>query len=247
VYVDNPGARDDCLFDCGTSNAVRFTTIPFLRSRGVNHLSHFVLTHGDFQDISGAIPFKNEVPVQHVLTTPVKYRSPIYRRVLSELETNGPAITMVSQGDSAAGWRVLHPRAEDKFAQADDASLVVIREVFSTRVLLLSDLGREGQEALALRTEDLRADIVVTGLPEKSEPVSWALLQRIQPKLIVVADAEFPAPARAGRALQERLRAGPARVLFTRNTGGVEISITPSGWRCRVARPADASESGWWR
>ena len=33
------------------------------------------------------------------------------------------------------------------------------------RILLLSDLGRPGQDALLQRTPDLRADIVITGLP----------------------------------------------------------------------------------
>ena len=37
--------------------------------------------------------------------------------------------------------------------------------------LLLSDLGRAGQEALLSRTADLRAEVVVACLPEQSEPL----------------------------------------------------------------------------
>ena len=63
------------------------------------------------------------------------------------------------------------------------------------RVLLLSDLGRDGQSALLARTNDLRADIVIAGLPNEGEPLCDALLDAIQPKVIVIADSEFPANA----------------------------------------------------
>ena len=42
--------------------------------------------------------------------------------------------------------------------------------------MLLSDLGRPGQNALLDQGIDLGADIVVTGLPDKGEPLCDALL-----------------------------------------------------------------------
>ncbi|HEY9172558.1 MAG TPA: hypothetical protein VI136_09775, partial [Verrucomicrobiae bacterium] len=105
-----------------------------------------------------------------------------------------------------------------------------------TRVLLLSDLGRPGQEALIGREPDLRADIVIAGLPAQGEPLCDGLLERIQPKVIVVMDAEFPAPQRASPRLLERLGRSGAIVLCTREPGAVALTVCRGGWTLRTMR-----------
>jgi len=80
-------------------------------------------------------------------------------------------------------------------------------------------------------TNDLRADLVVAGLPVDGEPLCDALLAAIQPRGIVIADAEFPATRRASRALHERLEAKKIPVIYTRTTGAVKIVTNPTGWK----------------
>jgi ComEC/Rec2-related protein len=241
VYADAPGRANDALIDCGASNAVRFVTLPVLRAQGVNHLPRLALTHGDLQDIGGTGLLRAENPTAEHYTGPANFRSPVYRQIMRTLETNQAVRKIVTAGEAFAGWEVLHPAMEDTFRLADDASLVLLGRFHATRILLLSDLGRPGQDALLLRTNDLSADIVVTGLPEQTEPLSEALLERVQPKLIVVADSEYPARARARPELRERLTASKAQVLYTREVGAVEITIQRGQWRYEVAR---RSESG---
>jgi beta-lactamase superfamily II metal-dependent hydrolase len=76
----------------------------------------------------------------------------------------------------------------------------------------------------------LRADIIVTGLPEQTEPLSDALLAAVQPKVIIVMDSEFPATKRAGAALRERLENRNIPVIYTRTAGAVKISLRPDRW-----------------
>ncbi len=109
------------------------------------------------------------------------------------------------------------------------------------RILLLSDLGRGGQSALLARTNDLRADIVIAGLPTDGEPLGDALLDAIQPKVIVVADSEFPATRRAGRELKERLAERKVPVIYTRTAGAVTILARPKGWELRTMDGQDHS------
>jgi len=71
---------------------------------------------------------------------------------------------------AATGWEV---------ALAGDAALVLRGDVHGTRILLLSDLSRAGQSELLARTNDLRADIVVAGLPDEGES-----FERTGPKLM---------------------------------------------------------------
>ena len=73
--------------------------------------------------------------------------------------------------------RVLHPAAGDDFDRADNDALVLPGKLNGVRVLLLSDLGRKGQNALLARTNDLRADVVIAGLTDDGEPLDDALLE----------------------------------------------------------------------
>ena len=93
--------------------------------------------------------------------------------------------------------------------------------------------GRRGQERLATQTNDLHADIVVTGLPEKSQPLSDALLAKIQPQVIIVADSLFPATKRAPAAARERLARQNIPIIYTSRAGAVTVVVRPDGWELR--------------
>jgi hypothetical protein len=80
----------------------------------------------------------------------------------------------------------------------------------------------------------LRADIVITGLPTQEEPLSEALLDAIQPRLIVVADSEFPASERARPKLKARLALRNTPVIYTRSAGAVTVEFRRSGWEVRT-------------
>ena len=99
---------------------------------------------------------------------------------------------------------------------------------------MLSDLSRAGQGELLMRTNDLRADIVIAGLPNEGEPLGDALINAIQPKVIVIADSEFPATRRAGRALKDRLEQRKIPVIYTRTAGAVNIVTDKSGWNLKT-------------
>ena len=133
-------------------------------------------------------------------------------------------------GLSLAPWSVLYPSATNQFSVADENALVLRGDFYGTGVLLLSSLGKAGQAALLERKADLRADIVIAGLPTQGEPLSDALLDAIQPKLVVIADSEFPVMRRASAALQSRLAQRGTSVIYTRNAGAVTIRFHKGHW-----------------
>ncbi len=234
VFVAGAGRQNDWLIDCGNTNSVEFVMKPFLRAQGVNHLPRLLLTHGDVKHIGGTEVIEQLFGVDEIFTSPLRFRSPTYRRILGGLGEFQKRHRVVQRGDEAGLWRVLHPQADDKFPQADDNAIILLGTLHGTRILLLSDLGRPGQEALMAREKDLRADIVVAGLPEQTEPLCEALLERIQPRVVVLADSEFPATKRASPALRQRLERHPAKVLYTRFSGAVTMTIGKSGWALRT-------------
>jgi beta-lactamase superfamily II metal-dependent hydrolase len=177
--------------------------------------------------------FKNlqaQVTINKVVTSPVRFRSPVYREAIQWLEKTPDRRQAVNSGDEFSNWTVLYPAVTNVFPHAEDNALVLRGEFSGTRILLLSSLGRLGQEALLERNADLRADIVVAGLPEENEPLKDSLLEAIHPKLIVIADSEAPAKLRASRALRERLERRGVPVLCTSELGAVKISLRGNRW-----------------
>jgi ComEC/Rec2-related protein len=234
VFVQSGKSAADLLVDCGDTNAVGFITEPFLHAHGVNWLTQFALTQGDMRDMGGAQLLCDHFSVKRVITSPVTFRSHVYRQTVASLDQIPGRHKIVSRDDSFGAWTVLHPAATNHSSQADDNALVLKGEISRVRILLLSDLDRPGQEVLLSQTNDLRADVVVTGLPEKGGAVCDALLDAIQPKVIIVADSEFPATKRASATLRERLEQRHVPVFYTRETGAVTLVIKPDGWKLRT-------------
>ncbi len=234
VFVDAAGRKNDWLVNCGNTNAVEFTVKPFLRAQGVNKIPRLVLTEGDLQNIGGAESLDEQFGVGELITGPVLFRSGAYRSIVAKFDQPPGRHGVIQRGDRAGGWQVLHPGAGESFAHMDDAALVLLGNFCGTRVLLLSDLGRNGQSALLAGTNDLRADMVIAGLPDEGEPLCDALLDAVQPKVIVIVDSEFPATRRASRTLNERMDQRKVPVIYTRTAGAVKIVMRPEGWELRT-------------
>ena len=233
IYFDAPGSKSDLLIDCGSSNSVAFVTKPFLRAQGVNALPRLLLTHGDLHHIGGAEMAAELFAVRQVCVSPVRFRSAVYRRTLAEFNLRPGLVRNLSRNDQLGPWTVLHPLANDRFSAADDGALVLSGTFHGARILLLSDLGRAGQDALLERTPDLRADIVMAGLPSVGEPLCNALLDAIQPRLIIVADSEFPVSERASEKLRARLAERRIPVICTRSAGSATLEFRAHGWEAR--------------
>jgi beta-lactamase superfamily II metal-dependent hydrolase len=234
VFVDADGRRNDWLIDCGDENAVQFTLKDFLRAQGVNKIPRLVLTEGDTKNCGGAGVLDELFGVGELWTSGAKFRSGAYRDIVSGFEKPPPRHKTLAVGDKNGCWRVLWPAGTNNFQRADDNALVLLGNFSGTRIFLLSDLSRAGQSALLSQTNDLHADIVVAGLPDGSEPLSDALLAAIQPKVIVVADSEFPATRRASRTLKNRPEQKRIPVIYTRTAGAVKIEAKTGGCEMRT-------------
>lgn len=232
VWVDAPGRRNDWLIDCGNGLEAERVTTPFLHGQGVNTLPSLVLTHGDVRHVGGSTNLAHNFAIDGIGAGPVWFRSPSYRHFIQTWTNSHRRITEMRAGDRLDGWTVLHPSAGDRFAQADDNAVVLRRDggPDAPSVLLCSDLGPLGQNALLARRTDLRAEIVISGLPTKGEPLHDALLDAIQPRFIVIADADYPASERASPKLKMRLRRRGVMVLYLRESNAVTLEFKKQRW-----------------
>ena len=234
VYVNTGDGKDDWLINCGNENAVDFTLKNFLRAQGVNHLPHLVLTEGDLKNGGGARRLNEQFGSGELWTSEVKFRSANYREAVANFELPPNRHRILHWGDTIGGWQVLFPATAATVTIADDAPLVLRGDFHGTKILLLSDLSRHGQSELLSLTNQLRADIVIAGLPTEGEPLCPALLDAIQPKVIVIADSEFPANRRASQSLKARLEQVPMPKIYTRTAGAVSIVTDKDGWKLQT-------------
>ena len=243
VFASAPAFGPDLLLDTGPTTSTAFELKPFLAAQGVNSVPALVLSHGDTRHIGGAETLAGLLPVQQVCISPVPQRSPNYRTAVQHFGLTPNLLRKLSRLEHVGPWTVLNPAPEDRFSKADDAAIVLLGQFHGLRLLLLSDLGRAGQDALLERTPDLHADIVVAGLPATGEPLCEALLDAIRPHAIIVADSEFPAYERASRTLLDRLGRRKTPLVSTRSAGAVTITARKGQWHIRgmdgslVSRP----------
>jgi ComEC/Rec2-related protein len=260
IFVDAPGHKHDLLIDCGNQASAERIVKPFLRAQGVNRLACLALTHGDIRHVGGAATIIDLFNPERVAASSARFRSPPYRRALESLAGTPARLRTLHRGESLAGWAVVHPADGDNAPQADDKALVLLgappfpaatvaspaREKAGDglspgvagrqRVLLLSDLSSAGQSALLNRSEDLRAEVVITGLPAQGEPVADALLEAIRPQLLVVNDARSAANERASDQLRRRLARPGLTVLYTSETGTLTLDCRGRTWEVRSMR-----------
>jgi competence protein ComEC len=234
VYLDAAGRNNDWLVDCGDENAADLTLKPFLRAQGVNRIPRLMLTHGDVRSCGGAALLDEQFGISEVCTGPARFRSQAWLNAVARFDKAPGRRRIVQRGDTAGCWQILHPDGNDNPPKADDNALVLRGDFNGTRFLLLSDLGRQGQNALLSRANDLRADVVIAGLTSDGEPLCEALLDAVQPRIIILADSEFPATRRATGELKDRLARRGIPVLYTRQTGAVTLTARKNGLEVRT-------------
>lgn len=240
LFVQTSGAGA-WLVDTGNRSPAERTLAPFLKAQGVDELDGVFLTHGDSLHVGGTMEILDSFQAQEVLVTSVRQRSTVFRRHVAALAEQGIKIRPLSRGDRVGPWKVLHPESGDSFSRADDAALVLSGEFAGISVLLVSDLGYSGQQALLQRGGDLRADILITGLPSVGEPVCDALLDAVQPKAILVCDSEFPAAERIDASVRQRLERRNVPVVCTHVSGVLKLTLRRQGWTLQSSA-ADAED-----
>lgn len=219
------------LIDAGDEPGARSVVHPYLRTRGVNRLEDLWLSHGDIRHVGGTFELLRRYPIERIDIGPLRFRSSAYRALVASLQTNAiQHLQSVRDGESFGAWQILHPATSDAFSLADDGSLVLAMGESPNRVLVLGDLGRAGQEALMRRHPDLRAEIVISGVPTRGEPLCDALVDQLAPRLVVIVDAAQPATARASSDCKARLKSKPLLAWFVSESGNVELRRIRGRW-----------------
>jgi competence protein ComEC len=246
LFVDFPGRANDMLIDCSTERDAEFVVKRFLHAQGVGSVQNVLLTHGDINHAQGFFELVPEFSPAKIFTGPAKARSPAFKNVIKTLEGMKGRWSLLSRGDWLGRWEVLHPVANHSFPRADDNCVVLRAEIEGWRVLFLGDLGSRGQDDLLRSEPDLRADIVVLGLPERDDPLKHETLDRLKPKLILLGTTRNPIARRSSKPVRSR-PSGKSSLLFSTSDDGAltlkfkkgECSIETAGGKTLTLQHSD--------
>lgn len=229
VFCDAPGRAQDLLFDAGTERQASFVVRPFLQSLGVNRLARLVLTDADLHHVGGCALLGSFFRFDLISTPSADHRSAPYRQLLARLREQKQPWEEATRGEECGAWRVLHPAPSDHFRQADDGIVVLAAAWHGFRILVLGELGAQGQAALLAREPDLRADVVLVGLPSQGVPLRPELLHAIEPRVVVLTSSAFSSTRPVRPELLSRLQRRGAALLNTGEEGAVTLEFTAAG------------------
>ena len=226
LWVNAANGGKSTLIDPGDSRSVESIIFPFLKSKGVNEIDDLIITQGTVLGGGGVEWLEDRFLIHDRIIPGGNLRSPYLRHWQAESRLHHRSLRVASIGTACAGWEVFYPRPTGKSLRAEEAPLVISFTFSGVRLLWLSNLNAKGQDALMSNTRDLRAQLVIGGIPLRGEPMASPLLDRIQPEVVVITDADYPASSRASEALKRRLRTSRWKTYFSRDCGSLEIWIT---------------------
>jgi hypothetical protein len=194
VFVDAAGRKNDWLMDCGDENAVNSRSNLSPRA-GREQNSAARADEGDARDCGGAESLNELFGVGELWTSPAHFRSTAYRDQPFRGLTNRRRATKSFNAATppAAGRfcirtrQIIFPRRRQRARAA--------RKFSRRKILLLSDLSRAGQAPCFRARMICARTLSLPACPNEGEPLCDALLDAIQPKVIVIADSEFPGHA----------------------------------------------------
>ena len=189
------GGRD-WLIDGGAAPRYERITLPYLRTRGVNRLDAFLLTHGDAQHIGCAAAVLDDFAPRRIFDSPVKDRSSTRRDFHAALARSGRGESFCASGDvfrlgAGATVRVLHPPPGLQRSSADDKAIVLLLESRGVRTMFTSDSGLITEQWLLANEPDLRADVLVKGWHGNDFSGTADFLARVAPQVVVCSALEL--------------------------------------------------------
>jgi competence protein ComEC len=222
----------DRLFDTGDTNSAVRLIIPLLRARGVNSLAAVTLVRPDVRHGAGIGTLLDALPVRDLEAPTGSRRWPGGKAFINALEARGRSVSAVEAGARTGPLTVLLPDGEAG-ARADSGSLAIAGRINGVRVIWTGSMTREEQRRVA-ELAGGETDIIISGETPDGEPWTDGVWDSLKPKCVVLSGSKSPASKRLGREARERWRAHGAVVLFTGDTGSIELEFSNGSWRAEA-------------
>jgi ComEC/Rec2-related protein len=224
------GQQSEWLIDGGSTMRYGHTTLPYLRTRGVNRLDALLLTHGDAQHIGSAAAVLEDFTPRRIFDSPLKDRSPVRRDFHATLAKQGFGEAFCQRGDvlafaANATLRVLYPPAGLRRTVTDDKAVVLLLEAGGVRALFMSDSGFLTEQWLLENEPDLRADLLIKGWHTKDLSGTPNFLGRVAPQVVICSPLGYGEPSEKINEWSREIAAHGITVFRQDQCGAVTVQI----------------------
>jgi len=229
---------DPVLFDVGSATVTdvdRSVLHPFLQHEGIWHLGWVVLSHGDYDHISGTEHLAEEHEIRQVFVSPHFRRhapeSYPAKHLLEVLDHEQMPPNLLTAGDhlpiddrGATQVEVLWPPVNCKM-NSNNCGLVLKLTCAGKSILFPADIQVDAQRELLKHPEQLKADILVAPHHGSSEATTVEFIKAVNPSMILSSNDNTL--TRKQRDFEQMT--GNVRLLRTHRTGAITITIGDEG------------------
>jgi len=232
-------ASANWLFDCGSDRSYQRVVREYLHWAGVNRLDGLLLTHGDALHIGGAAKLLRDFPRVHLVDNPAPDRSTVHQGLQRLFRESGIKPEELIAGDSfrlssEVTPHVLFPPRLFSAPTTDDQAYVIYLSIApSASILLMSDSGKNTEDALLASGLDLHSDILIKGQHHSGESGTGPFLGAVRPRLIVATSRDFPEYERISDEWAADLRRRGIKLFRQDETGAVTLRFRRNGWEAQ--------------
>ena len=204
-----------------------------LSELGVRAIDLLVLTHFDFDHVGGLAGALGGRSVSHAIVSGFPDDRPATKSSLDQLEEIGTQVIIAEPSISGSlgefGWRVLAPtKTAAEAKDSNDASVTMVFRSSRLDLVLLGDLGAEGQDRVSKSVikaiGDSNSPLVLKVSHHGSNDQSRSFHQQLKPDLALISVGSENGYGHPGKQALQILDSVGAQVLRTDLLGAIAIS-----------------------
>lgn len=210
------------------------TLIPYLKSRGVDHLDQLVLTHTDTDHMGDMLELAKHFSIREIY---VSKGSMTQTDFVDKLKKMKAKVHVVEVGDRLpifdSALEVLYPLTQGD--GGNDDSIVLYGEFFRTKFLFTGDLEAPGEGQMVAAYPDLRVDVLKAGHHGSKGSSSPEFLEHIKPKLALISAGKNNRYQHPHQETLERFEKIQTKILRTDEQGAIRFKGWNS-WKIETVR-----------
>jgi competence protein ComEC len=204
-----------------------------LSELGVRTIDLLVLTHFDFDHVGGLTGALGGRSVSHAIVSGFPDDRPATKSSLAQLEEIGTQVIVAEPTISGSlgefGWRVLAPtKTAAEAKDSNDASVTMVFRSSKLDLVLLGDLGAEGQERVSKSVIQTigssNKPLILKVSHHGSNDQSASFHQKLKPDLALISVGSENGYGHPGKQALQILGSAGAQVLRTDLLGAIAIS-----------------------
>ena len=210
------------------------TLIPYLKSRGVDHLDQLVLTHTDTDHMGDMVELAKHFSIREIYVSKGSMTQVDFVDKLKKIKAK---VHVVEVGDRLpifdSALEVLYPLTQGDGGNND--SIVLYGEFFRTKFLFTGDLEAPGEGQMVTAYPDLRVDVLKAGHHGSKGSSSPEFLEHIKPKLALISAGKNNRYQHPHKETLDRFEKIQTKILRTDEQGAIRFKGWNS-WKIETVR-----------